>query len=260
MAGADPRAAAAACTKTVQTRRDAAPDARSLGTRPAPARGPASLTLGRGPRNLPRGIRDGHARATEGGAREPRAGPAVNRLARAADGLGRLNRVLLGLCRIATVLLCAGLTGVVAVGVFWRYVLNDALSWTEEVAKLAMVWLTFTGAPLALVAGGHVAIEMLPRLLPRRLRHLLLAVVLLVVALVLAVLAWRGTTFAWNGRTQVVAMLGDVSMAWVFAAIPIGSLIMLAIAVEQAIRHLLHALAPDRHAAPVAEGAMAGVD
>lgn len=184
----------------------------------------------------------------------------MNGLARAAEGLGRLNRVLLGLCRIATVLLCAGLTAVVAVGVFWRYVLNDALSWTEEVAKLAMVWLTFTGAPLALVAGGHVAIEMLPRLLPHRLQHLLLALVLVVVALVLAVLAWRGTTFAWNGRTQVIAMLGDVSMAWVFAAIPIGSLVMLSIAIEQASRHLLHAIAPDRHAAPLAEGAAAGIE
>ena len=55
-------------------------------------------------------------------------------------------------------------------------------------------------------------------------------------------------------------MLGDVSMAWVFAAIPIGSLVMLSIAIEQAIRHLLHALAPDRHAAPLAEGAMAGIE
>ncbi len=204
--------------------------------------------------------RNERARAAEGRADGPRTGRAVSGPARAVDRLGRLNRVLLDLCRVATVLLCAGLTAVVAVGVFWRYVLNDALSWTEEVAKLAMVWLTFTGAPLALVAGGHVAIEMLPRLLPRRLRHLLLTLVLLIVAVVLAVMVWRGTTFAWNGRTQVVAMLGDVSMAWVFAAIPIGSLVMLLVAVEQAARHLLHAIAPERHAAPLAEGAMAGVD
>jgi TRAP-type C4-dicarboxylate transport system permease small subunit len=181
-------------------------------------------------------------------------------LERTAAGLGRLNRRLLVACRTATVALCAALTAVVAVGVFWRYVLDDALSWSEEVAKFAMVWLTFTGAPLALVAGGHVAIEILPRLLPRRARHLLFALVLAIVVAVLAMLAWRGATFAWNGRSQVAAMLGDVSMAWVFAAIPIGSAIMLAVALEQALRHLLHALAPDRHAAPVAEGATAGVD
>ncbi len=184
----------------------------------------------------------------------------LSALERLCTGLARLNVPLLALCRLATVLLCASLTAIVAIGVFFRYVLNDALSWSEEVAKFAMVWLTFTGAPLALVAGGHVAIEMLPRLLPRRARHLLFAVVLAVVVAVLVVLVWRGTTFAWNGRSQVAAMLGDVSMAWIFAAIPIGSLIMLVVASEQALRHLLHALAPERHAAPVAEGAAAGAE
>ncbi len=84
--------------------------------------------------------------------------------------------------------------------------------------------------------------------------------VLGVVVAVLGTLVWRGTTFAWNGRAQVAAMLGDVSMAWVFAAIPIGSLVMLLVAVELVLRHLLHALLPERHAAPVAEGAMAGLD
>lgn len=189
-----------------------------------------------------------------------RIAPVLSALERTAAGLGRLNRTLLLACRLATILLCGAVTAVVAVGVFWRYVLNDALSWSEEVAKFAMIWLTFTGAPLALVAGGHVAIEILPRLLPRRVRHLLFAFVLLIVVAVLAMLVWRGTTFAWNGRSQVAAMLGDVSMAWVFAAIPIGSAVMLAIAVEQALRHLLHALAPDRHAEPVAEGVPAGAD
>ncbi|BCX17337.1 MAG: hypothetical protein KatS3mg117_1019 [Geminicoccaceae bacterium] len=184
----------------------------------------------------------------------------LSALERAAAGLGRLNRALLLACRLATILLCAAVTAVVAIGVFWRYVLNDALSWSEEVAKFAMIWLTFTGAPLALVAGGHVAIEILPRLLPRRARHLLFAFVLLIVVAVLAMLVWRGTTFAWNARSQVAAMLGDVSMAWVFAAMPIGSAVMLVIAVEQALRHLLHALAPDRHAEPVAEGVPAGAE
>lgn len=184
----------------------------------------------------------------------------LNGLERTAGGLARINQGLLSLCRVVTVALCAALTAVVAVGVFYRYVLNDALSWSEEVAKFTMVWLTFTGAPLALVAGGHVAIEMLPRLLPRRARHLLLALVLAAVVATLAMLVWWGTAFAWNGRTQVAAMLGDVSMAWVFASIPIGSLIMLSIALEQLLRHLLHALAPDRWGAPTASGAAAGVE
>lgn len=179
---------------------------------------------------------------------------------RLADALGTINQVLLRLCRVATIVLCGVITVVVAAGVFWRYVLNDALSWTEEIAKFAMIWLTFVGAPVALVGGGHVSIEILQRLLPARLRHLLIVTMLGIVMAVLVIFVWRGVTFAWNGRTQVAAMAWDISMAWIFAAIPVGSLIMLSIALELQLRHLLHLIDPERHAAPVPVGEMAAVD
>jgi TRAP-type C4-dicarboxylate transport system permease small subunit len=163
-------------------------------------------------------------------------------------------RGVLAVFRLLTLLLAGAIVIVVAAGVFWRYVLSDALSWSEEVGKYCMVWLTFTGAPIALAQGGHVAIELLPRSLPPRLRHLLLAIVLTLVVVLLAVFVWRGWTFAWNGRTQVVPMVGDLSMFWIFVAIPIGSAAMLLVATEQALRHLGHALAPDRFAAPVHAG------
>ena len=37
---------------------------------------------------------------------------------------------------------------VIAWQVFGRYVLNDSPSWSEEVARLLLVWFTFLGAPL----------------------------------------------------------------------------------------------------------------
>jgi hypothetical protein len=78
--------------------------------------------------------RDERARKASSRAATRRIAPVLSALERAAAGLGRLNRALLLACRLATILLCAAVTAVVAVGVFWRYVLNDALSWSEEVA------------------------------------------------------------------------------------------------------------------------------
>lgn len=178
----------------------------------------------------------------------------------AIDALASLNASLLRLCRGLTVLAVAIITVVVGAGVFWRYVLNDALSWSEEVAKFAMVWLAFVGAPVALVERGHVAIELLHRVVRSRGRHLLAGTVLLVVVAVLAVFVWRGTTFAWNGRIQISPVVPQLSMGWVFAAIPAGSLVMLLVAFEMALRHLLHAAAPDRFAAPAADAAPSPFD
>ena len=165
-------------------------------------------------------------------------------LTRVIVGLAAVNRPLLHGCRLATVGLLAAISLVVAAGVFWRYALNDALSWYEEVSKYAMLWLTFTGAPLALVHGAHVAVGILPSRLPSRLKHALLATVLTITAVFAGFLLYYGIRFAWNGRLQVSPTIGEISMVWIFAAMPFGGGLLLLSALEQGLRHLAHAIDP----------------
>lgn len=160
--------------------------------------------------------------------------------------LGAINRVTLAGCRVATMGLVAAIAVVIAASVFWRYALNDALSWSEEIAKYMMIWMVFTGAPIALRQGGHVAIEILPNLLPDRARQLLFGLVFLIIAALMVMLVYRGTTFAWNGRTQIAIGVGDFSLAWIFASVPSGSAIMLLIALEASLRRFAHVLDPGR--------------
>lgn len=152
--------------------------------------------------------------------------------------LDRLCAVLLALCRALTMVLVAAIAAIITASVFWRYVLNDALSWAEELAKYSMVWLTFAGAPLALAKGAHIAIELLPSSLPERARHGVLLLAATIVVALLAVLLYYGVLFTWNGRRQVMIMLGGWSMAWLFAAVPFGVAVMLVVATSQLLRHL----------------------
>ncbi|WP_282606193.1 TRAP transporter small permease [Pelagibius sp. Alg239-R121] len=158
--------------------------------------------------------------------------------------LSLINLASLEVCRLSAVVLSAGIAVVVAVGVFWRYVLNDSLSWYEEMAKFMMVWLVFVAAPIALRVGDHISIEMFPNLLPSRLRSTLLAAISLVVSGFCGMLAYVSFQFAWNGRTQVAIAIGDVSMFWIFVSIPIGAAIMFLIASQQVFENLLDAFAP----------------
>ncbi|MFP5406580.1 MAG: TRAP transporter small permease, partial [Gammaproteobacteria bacterium] len=45
--------------------------------------------------------------------------------------------------------------------VFGRYVLNSAPGWTEEVARMLIVWLTMLGAGACLRGGSHIAVTVL---------------------------------------------------------------------------------------------------
>ena len=53
---------------------------------------------------------------------------------------------------------------VIIIQVFFRYVLNNALPWPDEVARFLMLWMTGLIAPSAYRWGGFVSIDMLQRL------------------------------------------------------------------------------------------------
>ena len=56
---------------------------------------------------------------------------------------------------------------VIMIQVFFRYVLNNALPWPDEVARFLMLWMTGLIAPSAYRWGGFVSIDMLERFLPK---------------------------------------------------------------------------------------------
>lgn len=178
----------------------------------------------------------------------------INRLIRT---VGALNRALLASCRWGVVLLVATITVIVALGVFFRFVLNNSLPWTEEVAKFVMVWLAFIGAPVVLKEGGHIAIDVVPTRLPFPLGPIVMMLIQAVVMVVLGVLVFQGWALAWNALPQVAATV-DISLFYIFLAVPIGSALMLAVSLELLLRQLAAMVSPDAPPIEPASGAGGG--
>ncbi len=87
---------------------------------------------------------------------------------------------VLGAARWAAIALLAVMVGVILAQVVFRYVIGDALNWTEEAARFGMLWMTGLMAPLAYRRGGFVAIDMLERALPRAVGAILVLALTLV--------------------------------------------------------------------------------
>lgn len=91
---------------------------------------------------------------------------------------------------------------VILAQVFFRYVLNNPLPWPDEAARFLMLWMTALMAPSAMRWGGFVAIDILPRALPR-IPELVLTTLLLVSAfavLIVAVAQGWDHTFGFGGK------------------------------------------------------------
>ena len=62
----------------------------------------------------------------------------------------------------------AYMTLAVLAQVFGRYVFNYSISWTEETARYAQIWVVLMGAGIAMRRGLHVAVDALAAMLPLR--------------------------------------------------------------------------------------------
>ena len=105
--------------------------------------------------------------------------------------------------------------------VFGRYVLGRSPAWTEELARYAMVWLTFAGAAVVLRGGGHLTVTALHDVLGARGRSALLWIRDALMLTLCAGMAWASGQFAWLNRAQESAAM-EIPMTVPNLALTVG--------------------------------------
>lgn len=110
--------------------------------------------------------------------------------------------------------------------VFTRTVLNDSLSWTEELARYAFIWSNFLGAAVCTKRGTHATVTAMIEAIPENARKALHLVVMAVIILIAIVLIRYGFKVAFAVRSQLSPAL-RVSMGLIYAAAPVSGLFIL---------------------------------
>lgn len=110
---------------------------------------------------------------------------------------------------------------------FTRYVMNDSLAWTEEIARYGLMWVVFIGGAMVTRRNTHIAVELLSNVMkPGRMRQVLLAAVDIVKLAFIGFLAFVSVTITERMGIQRMTVF-DVSMGWVYAGVSLGCFLML---------------------------------
>lgn len=113
---------------------------------------------------------------------------------------------------------------IVAVQVFSRYVLNHSLFWSEEVARLLLVWLTFFGATVAYYHGAHPGVDGLYRRLSPAWRNTAACLTHGASLALFAVMIRSGIEFAWFVRLQITPAL-NLPKWVIMGVVPVSGLV-----------------------------------
>ena len=126
----------------------------------------------------------------------------------------------------------------IAFGLFWalafivflqfftRYVLNNSLAWTEEIARYGLMWLAFIGGAVVTRRRSHIAVELLAHVLPQGRLRIALQISIEIVKLgFLGLLAYFSVTIIERMHNQRMTVF-DLPMSIVYAGIGFGCFLM----------------------------------
>ncbi|MDF2467229.1 MAG: Tripartite ATP-independent periplasmic transporter, DctQ component [Ramlibacter sp.] len=130
-------------------------------------------------------------------------------------------------CALLTVICCLGLWQVVS-----RFLLSQPSSWTEELMRRLLIWCVMLGVVVAFRRGALVSVDLMLRSLRGAWHQAVRALITGTTLLFLGVLLWFGTELLWRVRFQTFASL-DLSMAWAYAALPVGAALAMVAVVAQ---------------------------
>ena len=123
-----------------------------------------------------------------------------------------------------TVLLLAVYLVLVVLQVFFRYVLNRSLFWSEELVRFALVWSVMLGSAVVAYRGEHLRIDALDTVLPPTAQRVTTRLAEFLTFAFCVILAGTGVQFTLRTLTQRSAVL-EVPIWAVYAAVPIGAVL-----------------------------------
>ncbi len=123
--------------------------------------------------------------------------------------------------------LIIGMTVVVSISVFYRYVLNHPLSWSEEITRLMIVWLSFVGAYMAMRENKHIGFDLLVSKFSSKGKAWVALIGNLLILVFLFVVFWEGIAFS-REFLNVGMPYTNLPIGWLYYSVfPVSGALMI---------------------------------
>lgn len=110
--------------------------------------------------------------------------------------------------------------------VFFRFVLNHSLSWTEELARYAFIWMHLLGASLLITGSGHATVTVILDAMGGGLKKAFRLLIELVILFDGAVMAYSGVMLSWLSRANESTAL-SIPMYLINISVAVGGLLLM---------------------------------
>jgi len=159
--------------------------------------------------------------------------------------LAALNELTCSVARNVAGFMLVLMVIIVILQIIFRYLLNDSLVWTEEVARTMMVWTAFLVAPWAYRYSINVRIGLFSDELASRQRMFLNLMINLLICWILMVFLIESVGF-WSRGLSIRSDSLPIQVAWFYSIVPVALFMLLLVGLELVLRSFLSIIDPSR--------------
>ncbi len=152
--------------------------------------------------------------------------------------LSKVESFLNKIIEIAFIICGGALLILLGIEVFFRYVLNNALSWPEEVAGFVFVWFTLLGTAYLVNENSHISFSILSSKGSRKVKTILFIlsqIAILAYAYFMIVPGYNYVKYF----GFVLSPAASIKMKWVYLAIPISGILIFIYVILNFIKFLV---------------------
>nr|WP_272209806.1 TRAP transporter small permease [Marinicella sp. W31]MDC2875635.1 TRAP transporter small permease [Marinicella sp. W31] len=147
-------------------------------------------------------------------------------IGRLASAFGKLELILSNLSLVA-------LVTILAMQVFFRYVLHTGLTWSEEISRFVFIWFVYISASLAARRGSHIRITLFIRWFPGGEKYALLLADTIWIVFNAFVVAAGIMLISRTLKYPIYSTALFLPLAFIYSVIPIAHTLMILRIIER---------------------------
>jgi TRAP-type C4-dicarboxylate transport system permease small subunit len=135
--------------------------------------------------------------------------------------MNTFERIFVATNRWLLIAILSGMAILVFLNVCLRFFTNHSITWSDEVARHLMIWLTFIGAGITLRHGSLTVIDNVQHMMSARNARILRALSALIMLAFFLVMIWVGRTYVERTMLQTTPST-RIPFGYIYLAMPIG--------------------------------------
>lgn len=118
--------------------------------------------------------------------------------------------------------LLVSVTSIAGLAVFYRYILNNPIHWSEEISRYILIWLTMVAASIAIKERSHIRLTAFVGRLPNFVSIIIEIVILLIIIGVIIIVTKYSWIMVVKNSVRTYSPSIAISMLWPHTALPVG--------------------------------------